>query len=247
MKCALEVEHSRAYWEQVSPLDGQPAADEAFGQYWFGARSLERVKRLLTDFRERYDAFPLALHVLHLWKDMEPPTRRMICHWHLQLADPLYREFTGPYLHERRALGLPQLTRDLVVQWIDRFVPGRWTLATRVQFARKLLHSATSAGLLRGTRDPRSLQLPRIEDDAFTYMLYLLRDMTYRGTLLNNPYFVSVGLTEDDLQRPLRKLPALQFQRQGDLVDFGWRYQNLADWAGATILAGEPAHVGETS
>ncbi len=247
MKCALEVEHSRAYWQRVASEFGLPSADEAFDQYWFGARSLARVKRLLTDFGERYDKFPSALQVLRAWENMEPPTRRVICHWHLQLADPLYRAFTGAYLAERREQARPEVSRDLIVQWVEHLVPGRWTLTTRVQFARKLLNSAASAGLLRGTRDPRSLQLPRIDDEALTYMLYLLRELTFNGTLLDNPYFASVGLVGDVLERRLRTLAALRFRRQGDLVDVGWKFANLVEWAEAAMLAGEPAHVGEAS
>lgn len=247
MKCALEVEHSRAYWQRIDPDHEAPSAEEAFDQYWFGARSLARAKMLLTEFRERYDAFPSALRVLHLWEHMEPTTRRVICHWHLQLADPLYRAFTGAYLAQRREQSRPELTRDLVVQWIAGFVPQRWTLATRVQFARKLLSAATSAGLLRGTRDPRSLQLPRVDDEALTYMLYLLREVTFHGTFLANPYFNSLGLVGEELERRLRPLAALRYRRQGDLVDFGWQHQTLADWAEATILAGDPIHVGEAS
>ena len=245
MKCALEVEHSRAYWQHVQPECGEPSAEEAFSQYWFGARSVARVKSLLTDFCERYDAFPPALQVLRRWEQMEPTTRRVICHWHLQLADPLYRAFTGAYLVERRQQSKPEISRDLVVQWIERFVPGRWMLATRVQFARKLLNAATSAGLLRGSRDPRSLQLPRVDDEALTYLLHLLREVNFHGTLLDNPYFTSVGLAGEELERRLRMLTAIRFRRQGDLIDIGWQHENLIDWAEATILAGEPIHAGE--
>jgi len=40
---------------------------------------------------------------------MEPEARRVICHWHLQLTDPLYRSFTGGYLAERRAGTRPEV------------------------------------------------------------------------------------------------------------------------------------------
>ena len=48
------------------------------------------------------------------------------------------------------------------------------------------------------------------------------------------------------LEQRLRTLPALRFRRQGDLVDFGWQYPNLIDWASATVLAVRPALAGGT-
>jgi hypothetical protein len=61
--------------------------------------------------RARFDAFPNALHVLQRWPHMSPDTRRVVCHWHLQLSDPLYRDFTGTFLvrapRERPAAGDP--------------------------------------------------------------------------------------------------------------------------------------------
>ncbi len=83
---------------------------------------------------------------MHGWNDMEPTTRRVICHWHLQLADRLYREFTGGYLVDRMRSGRTEVTRDLVVRWIEQQAPNRWTTSTRIQFSRKLLFSAAEAG-----------------------------------------------------------------------------------------------------
>ncbi len=232
LKCSIEVQHSHACWQHAKTLDRPDIAEAAFSGYWFGARSLPRVEVLLANFCDRFDAFPPALQILHRWKSIDPGTRRVICHWHLQLADRLYREFTGEWLVERRAANRHQVSRDLVVRWIEEQAPGRWQPATRIQFARKLLYSATEAQLLRGTRDPRELHRPRVNDDALSYILYLLRGTQIRGTLLENPYLASVGLSETDLERRLQTLPSLQ----GDLFDLGWKYEGMMDWAAATIL-----------
>ena len=101
-RCALEVEDSRAFWARADEAT-DVSAQQAFDEYWFGARSLARVEVLLANMRARFSAFPSALAVLHGWQHMSPETRRVICHWHLQLTDPLYRRFTGAYLVERRA------------------------------------------------------------------------------------------------------------------------------------------------
>ena len=40
IKCPLAVEESRAYWERAKPDDDRLAAQIAFEEYWFGAKSL---------------------------------------------------------------------------------------------------------------------------------------------------------------------------------------------------------------
>lgn len=230
LKCALEVEDARAYWSHAGnckPITAQRAFDE----YWFGARSLSRVEVLLTNMRARFDAFPTALLVLHRWPGMSPDTRRLVCHWHLQLADPLYRLFTGYFFPERRAGARPEVTRDLVVSWVGDQGPGRWTMSTRIQFASKLLSAAFSAGLITSNRDPRPLAIPRVPDDALEYLMYILREVSFEGTLLDNHYVASVGLLGSVLEDRLANLPGVRFRRQGDLIDFGWRYGDFAAWA----------------
>lgn len=242
LKATLETEDARAYWQHVDP-DHLPADPRTvFDAYWFGARSMGRIEILLSNFRARFDAFPAALRVLCNWHDMDPGTRRLICHWHLQLGDPLYRQFTGVALPARRIGPRPELTRALVLVWVDEHVPERWTTATRIQFASKLLSGAFAAGLVTTNRDPRPLAWPRVDDDALTYLLYLLREIDFAGTLLDNPYLASVGLDGDQLASRLRTLPALEFRRQADLVEFGWRYPDVSAWAAATVAASAHTH-----
>jgi len=230
LKCALEVEDSRAYWGH-SQSGVQADAQTAFDDYWFGARSLPRIKVLLSNFRYRFDASPEALAVLSRWPHMDPGTRQLICHWHLQFADPTYRRFTGDYLVSRRGRG--STTRDRVVSWVEDTGEGRWTMATRIQFASKLLSSAYAAGLVGSNRDPRPIVLPRIRDDALAYLMYFLRGVEFEGSLLDNPYARSVGLDGRFLEDRLADLPGLRVQRQGDLVDFTWAYPDLAAWGDA--------------
>ena len=236
LKCALEIEESRAWWQRATP--GRTVSpQEAYEGYWFGAKSLPRVEVLLANLRARFDAFPAALRVLHGWADLDPAARATICHWHLQLSDPLYRAFTGDLLVARRDALRRDVTRDRVIAWVGDQGPERWTLATRVQFASKLLSAAYSAGIVGSNRDPRPLTTPKIQDDTLTYLVYLLRETDFEGTLLDNPYLRSVGLTGAALADRLRGLDALRFQRQGDLLDMGWRYPSLEGWAAARAAA----------
>jgi hypothetical protein len=236
LKCALEVEDARAFWAHVDGTT-EVAPLRAFEEYWFGARSLARIEVLLTNMRARFVAYPAALAVLHGWRDMSPDARRAICHWHLQLTDPLYRRFTGDYLVARRAGTRPEVSRDVVVAWVGQQGAGRWTMATRIQFASKLLSAAHAAGLVKSNRDPRPLGVPRVPDEALAYIMYLLRETAFEGTLLANPYTRSVGLEGEALEARLRGLPGLAFRRNGDLIEYGWQHPDLTTWAAHHLTA----------
>ncbi len=242
IKAGLEIEASRAYWARA---DGRHTvrAQEAFDGYWFGARSLARVKDLLSNMQVRYAAYPDALATLHHWSGMQPDTRRLICHWHLMLADPVYRAFAGAFLPERRDRGTNDVRVDLVTTWIARFTGERWTTPTRKRIASSLMSAARDAGLTTGGREPRTLSLPRVPDDALTYLLYLLRDVTIEGTLLRNPYLASVGLEGDALTKRLRSLRDLTYARQADVTDLDWPYQSLRAWADATVAPSRGSEV----
>ena len=231
LRCTLEVENARAYWRHALDSAEGPTAQRAFEEYWFGARSLARVKLLVANFRARFDAFPPALRALGVWTDMDPDTRRLIGHWHLQLADPLYRTFSGQYLVERHQRVPAAVGHAAVVAWVAQQGGARWNMATRIQFASKLLSAAFSAGLVGSSRDPRPVRYPRVSGEALTYLMYLLREVDFQGTLLDNPYVSSVGLAGAALEDRLRALPGLRFRRQGDLIDFGWPYPDVASWA----------------
>jgi hypothetical protein len=238
MKFALEVDDARAYWSHAVEAP-DASAQQAFDTWWFGDRSLARIEVLLSNLRARFAAYPAALRVLAAWPHMAPDTRTLICHWHLQLSDPLYRSFTGNYLVDRRDSRRPEVTRDLVVAWMGQHGPERWTMGTHIQFASKLLSSAFAAGLVASNRDPRALTVPRVPDEALAYLMYLLRETDFEGTLLDNPYARSVGLDVGALEERLRHVPGLRFSRQGDLVDFGWAFPDLLSW-GAAISGGNP-------
>jgi len=237
LKCALQVEDSRAYWSRWMAAP-DASADTAFSEFWFGSKSLSRVKVLLTNFRARFDAFPAALAVLSQWEGLPPDARAVICHWHLQLADPLYRRFTGIFLPRRIDDGRPELTHARVVDWVSDQGESRWTMATRRQFASKLLSSARTAGLVRRVRDPRQLVVPHVPDEAVTYLVYLLREVEVEQPVLDNPYLRSVGLTGSLLADRLRSLESVAYAHQAGVVHLTYRFDSLLDWAQATVAPG---------
>ena len=236
LRLALGIEESRSYWEHVDP--GVPVIDRsllAFEQRWFGSKSLERVRFLLANLGDRYDVYPEALGVLRRWRSMEASERRVICHWHLQLSDPLYRRFTGQFLVERRALQDPKVDRDIALRWLKNEFPDRWSEATCVQFASKLLSAAAEAGVISPQRDPRTLLLPKVPDLALAYLLHLLRGLRFDGTLTENPYLASVGLVEGFLDQRLRAMSDISFRRMGQLTELEWQEPTLTAWAEAKL------------
>ncbi len=233
-KCGIEIDECRAWWAHADRT-GSASPQEIFDGYWFGAKSLLRIKVLARSLRLRFDAFPAALRALHRWPHMRPETRRLICHWHLQLADPLYRAFAGEFLPGRRLVPASDVTRAMVVDWVGRQTGETWRLPTRTQFATNALSAACAAGLIAGKRDPRTVTCPAVPNDALGYLLYLLRGVRIDGTLLENPYLASVGLTGPSLDDRLRGLPGVGFRRQGDLTAFEWAFDGLESWRAATV------------
>ena len=239
LKCALELDECRAYWSRVD--DTTPTTvRRAFEEFWFGARSTARVEVLLVNMRARFDAYPHALAVLQKWPGMSPDTRRLICHWHLMLSDPLYRAFTGQLLPARLESGVDTVTRDVVVAWVGGLVGDAWTMATRIQGASKILSAALTAGVVGTSRDPRPIKVPRVPDEALEYLLYMLRPVQFAGSLDANPYTASVGLTGSFLEERLRSLTSIDFRRQGSLVEWNWRFPDLEAWAAANPAVNDP-------
>lgn len=232
LRVSLEVEHSRAYWRHADPsrsLDAE--AELAFREYWFGARSMARVRSLLMNFRTRFAPFPGALQALQTWASTDRLCRTLVCHWHLQLTDPIYRAFTGSFLPERRASGRRDISRDPVVRWVGSYDrDNRWGGATRAGFASKLLSAAHRAGLIHGTRDPRPLLSPRVPPDALGYLLYLLRGVRFSGDFHDNPYLRSVGLEGGLVDDKMRQVDGLTYRRIGSLVDITWAHDDLVQW-----------------
>ncbi len=236
LRLALGIEESRAYWANVDPA--VPLADRvvrAFEERWFGAKSMDRVRTLLGYLAFRYDVFPPALETLRRWRAMEPASRQVICHWHLQLSDPIYRRFTAEYLLERRTLPDATVDRPAVARWVRQTFPGRWAEATVIQFASKLLSAASEAGLVSPKRDPRALFFPKVPDLALAYLLHLLREVKHTGTLLDNPYLDSVGLGGGAVDQRLRSIPSVTLRRMGGLTEIDWTYPSLTAWAEACL------------
>ncbi|QDE82500.1 DUF1819 domain-containing protein [Myxococcus xanthus] len=220
LRLTLAVQESRAYWEAVDPeVRGPARVERAFTERWFGNKSLARVKLLLANFAVRFDAYPDALAALRRWRPADPATRPLLCHWHLQLADPLYRAFTGDWLPARLAEGRKEFEPDAVARWVAARPEADWAPATRYGFATKLIRAANEAGLVSSGQGLRTALVPRVPDEALGYLVRLLQRVPHSGTWEDNPYLRSVGLPHDAVAARLRRLPDVTFRRMGELVE----------------------------
>lgn len=236
LRMSLSVEESREYWQYNDPeLSKKDKEIVAFEKRWFGNKSLSRVRTILRNFSDRFDAYPFALAVLQQWCPSELASRQNICHWHLQLSDPIYRQFSGVFLEQRRVNGQHSIDRDVVVRWIEQQLDKDWSSATTIRMATALITSATKAGLCSDKSGTRQLVYPQVTDEALTYWLYFLRYLTFSGSLWSNPYFASVGLNGRLLEQRLNRLPEFSFQCIGDVYELGWKYENLKAWAIASL------------
>lgn len=232
-KLALAVEDSRLYWQTARP-DLTPAEENrrAFTERWFGGKSSAWVGVLLSNFRARYAAFPGVLKALHHWHPADPVTRRLVCHWHLQLTDPYYRRFTAEYLTALRDHGGATDFRT-VLRWVEETKPKPWQASTCRQVASRLLAAASEAGLLSPAPDPRRVLTPHVTDEALGYILHLLRGTLISQPLFANDYLGSVALSGVFLDQRLRVVPWVRVQRMGDVVTAEWQYRDLQEWAEA--------------
>lgn len=241
----LVPEESEDYWCRAaastsSRLESTPdRARRAFKEHWFGVRTEGRCLVLVKQLCKRFDAFPPSLTVLARWserREMTPADRRLICHWHMQLADPLYRLVTGEWLAATRDEGRPGVFRAGLIERLEREFPERWSLVTRQNLASKLLTCSVQAGVLApGGRGLRPFAWPQVSELAFGYLLHLLRGLALPGSLWSNAWLRSVGLTEGALDDRLRRLPGIRVRRQGKVRDAEWDFPDLEAWAEETL------------
>jgi hypothetical protein len=231
LRTTLAVDDCYAYWQKVdTSIPASQRARVAFEERWFGLKSDARVRTLIGDMLERFDAFPEALELLHELRTMPAALRPWICHVHTALADPIYRQFTGAFLPERRALGYTSVDREQVARWVAELYPERWAGATTTKFGSNLLATAFEAGLLTERRDPRPLTAVVGPEIIIAYTLYLLREVQFEGSLTDNPYFRSMGMATDSFRFVAGRLPGVRFAELGGVAELTFSEPTLLAW-----------------
>ena len=231
LRIGLAEADSRVYWRQAHrQIPQKDLKRVAFEERWFGSRTQARVRYLINNLTYRFDAFPGALETLERWNPTDLADRTLVCHWHVQLSDPLYREFTSAVFDLRRQHPEPTIDRTTAVRWVDTKTRSRWSSSTTQRMATGMLACAADAGLCEPTKAIRKLTFPKVSDHALGYLLYLLKDLNYEGSLKNNPYALSVGLDGEFWSQKVRQLPWLSYRRMADVHDLKWEFKNLTEW-----------------
>ena len=231
LRCMLAADDCFAYWRHVDVT--VPVGDRAriaFVERWFGVKSEARVRTIMTDMVQRFDAYPEALALFQAVGRIPVGIRVLLCHLHTQLADPVYRAFTGELLPHLRGEGRTSVDRPSVARWVNVSHPGRWSAVTCTKFASNLLASALDAGLVRGRRDPRQLPHPAVSPVFVAYALYLLRGTSIEGTLTENPYLRALGLTTESLGRLSSSLPGVHLVELGGVAEISFQEPSLMAW-----------------
>ena len=72
---------------------------------------------------------------------------------------------------------------------------------------------------------------------AVEYLLYLLREVSIEGGLLDSPYFHSVAPTSESEADAIRALRGVRLTALGDVRNLEWIYPDLTAWASAQMEA----------
>lgn len=232
MRIGLAEPESWEFWRQASrSLSSEELLRAAFEERWFGSRTMPRVRYLLQNFQFRFSAFPEALAALHQWNPAEPEDRRILCHFHLQLSDPMYRQLTSTHLPERLQHPEPTLDRNAVTRWVESYTQGRWAAATTQRMTAGLMGVLNEVGYSNKITAIRPLSLPKVSDRALAYILYVLRETQFEGQLNRNPYLASLALSGSPLENRLDKLPGIEFRKMSNVKDLHWKYAGVQQWS----------------
>jgi hypothetical protein len=236
LRLGLAEPESREYWSHCTPGSSlSETTQRAFEERWFGSRPMGRVQYLVKHFKDRFQAFPNSLKALQHWNPLELSDRKIICHWHLQLSDPIYRQVFASHLQERWLHPQPTLDRNALVRWVGQQVGPEWAQSTVQRMAAGISSCLQEAGFVEKGPALRPLNRPRVSDQALAYLLYLLRETRHTGHQLDNPYLASLDLIGPQLELRLARLPGIGFQKMANLRELTYQHANLWEWARAEL------------
>ena len=175
LRLGLALSQSVVFWERaredkpVKALQEQAVAEE-----WFGSLSATRTRYVVGQLSKR---FPFeAREALSFGDGLEPHQAQLRCHWHLQLADPVYRRFTSQYLLGRWTSPHAMVELEGVIKWVGGLPLAQdWKTVTVRRMGSGLLSAATEAGLCQGGgKKERILKVPRSEPEDIIYLRTVL-------------------------------------------------------------------------
>lgn len=192
LRLGLAASHSVTFWSRATTdqsVDQLCATAEK--ERWFGDLTPSRLKYLVRQLQKRFP-YP-ARELLTFQARPEPHQNTLICHWHLQLVDPLYRAYTSSFLLGCWSSPTTTVSIDASASWVKAQPSAkRWAGNTQRRMASGLLSAATEAGLVARTgRNERELKLPPVDSKDLAYLHRLL----LRADAVDNEetYLMSVG------------------------------------------------------
>lgn len=197
LRLGLAVSQSLLFWERAhEDWSTEELKNRAFKESWFGELSQSRAHYLVTTLERRFP-FP-ARQQLGFKRRDTLQQNQLVCHWHLQLTDPLYRSFTTSFLFEQWALGEGSVNLEQCVAWVSRqTLAHSWKEITRRRLASALLGAAKDAGLCSGAhRGERMLRIPSVIQTDLSYLKGLLLSADAEAKLPD--YLLSVGYSRED-------------------------------------------------
>ena len=128
---------------------------------------------MLSELERRFP--PATRSALKAWQPEQQSA--LVCHWHLQWSDPLYRDFTSSYLVTAWALPQQNVGVSDVEGWLfQRGTHHDWSPSTRRRLASGLLAAATEAGFLSGNGRRRELRTVSVDRTSLAYLRAFLAD-----------------------------------------------------------------------
>lgn len=235
----LLEERSQSFWKNIDLDNKQNLVEVAYNNYWFGSANKATIKRTLNNFHVRYSAFPHCLAALKKWEDIDIKERALVCHWHMQLSDVLYRRFTSEFIPSRFIYKPAAFHKDQVQQWVYGFMGEKWAGSTQAQMASKMMSTIRSVGYVsKDSKTIIELRYPTVNQRALQYLLYALREITFQGSILENPYLKSVGLTGSFLISQINQTTTISVNQLADVTSLEWKYPNLLGWMNNEINGG---------
>ena len=195
LRLGLAVPQSLIFWERAtSDLKTSDLAREAFEAHWFGDSTQARTRYLIGQLQRR---FPFVVRQA-LRSELANLQKELICHWHLQLTDPLYRAYTGEFILSCWSGTTTSIDLESSVDWVrEQPIAQNWQPATIRRLASGLLSAATDAGLCKGnSRTEKELRIPTVTEADMKYLALLLDQAECRDRL---PYSLSVGRSEEQV------------------------------------------------
>jgi len=197
LRLGLALPQSVIFWQRATQDSTLKALQEqAVTEHWFDGLSDARTRYIVGQLSKR---FPYeARRELGFGKGLEPRQAQLICHWHLQLTDPVYRRFTSEYLLSRWTSPHASVELEGVIKWVSGLPLAKdWKTVTVRRMGSGLLSAATEAGLCQGSgKKEKVLRVPPVEPEDKRYLLSLLSGAGASTSL--SMYLSSVGQSTEE-------------------------------------------------